>query len=57
MLSPDFVLQLLVAIAAAAGVYAAIRADLTKAIITAEHARESATNAHIRLNEHITLKH
>lgn len=56
-MSPDFLLQLVVAIAAAAGVYAAIRADLTRAIVTADHAREAAKAAHGRLDVHIQQQH
>lgn len=56
-MSPDFILHLVVAIASGAGVYAAIKADLTRAIVTAEHAKESAGQAHGRLDDHIQQHH
>jgi hypothetical protein len=56
-MSPDFWLQLIVGVAAAAGVYAAIKADLTRAILTAERAQMDATDAHKRLNSHIENHH
>lgn len=52
-MTPDFILQVVVALAAAAGVYAAIRSDLTRAILTAERAQLDATDAHKRINTHI----
>lgn len=56
-MSPEFLLQLVTAVAAAAGVYAAIRSDLSRAIVTAEHAREAAKAAHGRLDVHIQQQH
>lgn len=56
-MSPDFWLQLIIGIAAGAGVYAAIKSDLTRAIITAERAQLDATDAHKRLNSHIETHH
>jgi protein-L-isoaspartate O-methyltransferase len=41
------------AIAAGAGVYAAIKADLTRAIVTADQAHQAAEKAHGRLDVHI----
>lgn len=52
-MNPDFWLQLIIGVAAAAGVYAAIKADLTRAILTAERAQIDATDAHHRLNLHL----
>lgn len=52
-MTPDFILQILLAICAGAGVYAAIKSDLTRAIITAERAEKDAGEAHQRLNLHI----
>lgn len=52
-MSPEFLLQLAMVIAAGAGVYAAIRADLTRAIVLAERAGEEAGQAHKRLDRHI----
>jgi hypothetical protein len=56
-MSPDFILQLIIGVAAAAGVYAAIKSDLTRAILTAERAQLDATDAHKRLNTHIETHH
>jgi len=56
-MSMDFVLQLLIGFGGAAGVYAAIKADLAKAIITAERAEKDAGEAYTRLNSHIDLHH
>ena len=49
----EILLQLLAAIAAGAGVYAAIRADLTRAIITAERAEKDAGELRGRLDNHL----
>jgi hypothetical protein len=51
--TPEFLLQLVIAVAAGAGVYAAIRADLTRAIVLAEKAGEEAGEAHKRLDRHM----
>ncbi len=56
-MSPEFLLNLLAIAAGAAGVYAAIRADLTRAIITAEHAHRAAGDAHGRIDAHIQQHH
>lgn len=60
-MSPDFVLQLIIAVFAAvtagAGVYAAIKSDLTKAIITAENARDESKDTTKRLNNHLEFHH
>jgi len=56
-MTPDFLLNLLAVVAGAAGVYAAIKADLTKAIITAERAEKDAGEAHQRINLHIENHH
>ena len=53
----DFILQLLIGLGGAAGVYAAIKADLARAIITAERAEKDAGEAHHRINSHIDLHH
>jgi hypothetical protein len=50
---PEWALQVLGMAAGAAGVYAAIRADLTRALIIAEHAAAAATEAHRRIDQHI----
>ena len=52
-MSIEILLQIFAAVAAGAGVYAAVRADLTRAILTAERAQLDATEAHKRLNKHI----
>lgn len=53
----EFLLQLAMPFAMAAGVYAAIKSDLTRAIITAERAEKDAGEAHHRLNRHIDIYH
>lgn len=52
-MTPEFLLQLVTIVAAAAGVYAAIRSDLTRAIVLAEQASDEAGEAHKRLDRHI----
>jgi len=49
----EILLQLLAAVVAGAGVYAAIRADLTRAIITAERAEKDAWELRGRLDNHL----
>lgn len=56
-MSVDFLLQLAMVFVGGAGVYAAIKADLTRAIITAERAEKDAGEAHNRLNLHIENHH
>lgn len=56
-MSVEFVLQLIIGLGAGAGVYAAIKADLTRAIITAERAEKDAGEAHQRINLHIENHH
>lgn len=56
-MSPEFLLQILMAVAAGAGVYAAIRADLTRAIVLAERAAEVADSAHERITHHVEVHH
>ncbi len=53
----EFFLHLMMAFGAAAGVYAAIKADLTRAIVIAEQASKSAECAHTRLSEHVDHHH
>lgn len=56
-MSYEFILQLVsMAVAAAVG-YAAIRADLVKAMHKAESAGDSAAECHARLDRHIELRH
>lgn len=49
MIEP-WMIQVLGMIATGAGVYAAIRADLARAIVTAENAHSSAGEAHKRID-------
>jgi len=49
--SPDFWLQVLAAVGGGASVYAAIRADLARLNILAQHAHESAAAAHRRIDQ------
>ncbi len=52
-MTPDFILQLMISLAAGAGVYAAIRADLARSIALAEQAVKSSDEAHRRIDAHI----
>lgn len=52
--TPDFLLQLIVAGGSAFGVYAAIRADLARAIAMAENAQDAASKAHSRIDTILT---
>lgn len=56
-MTPEFWLQLVLAIGAGAGVYAAIKSDLTRAIVTAETAAKSANEAHGRMDSHLQNHH
>jgi hypothetical protein len=49
-MTQDFILQLIVAAAGGVGVYAAIRADLARLGLLAQHAHESAAEAHRRID-------
>lgn len=49
-MTPDFVLQIIVAAAGGVGVYAAIRADLARLGLLAQHAHDSAKAAHQRID-------
>lgn len=48
--TPEFLLQLVVAVGSGAAVYAAIRADLARAIAKAEEAAAAASKAHDRID-------
>ena len=50
----NLLLQLLLIVATGGGVYAAVRADLREAMITAAGATKSADLAHQRINQHIS---
>lgn len=50
-MTPEFLLQLLVALGAPVAVYGAIKADLARAIEKAEQAANSATRAHERIDD------
>lgn len=52
-MTPDFLLQLFLAVCAGAGVYAAIRSDLVRARMSAEQALKDAEKAHGRIDDHI----
>lgn len=56
-MNPDFWLNMVLAVCAGAGVYAAIRVDLVTAKIRAEQAAESAKEAHGRIDLHISNDH
>lgn len=49
-MNPEFLLAILTQVATAAGVYAAIRADLAKAIERATAAHDAAGKAHERID-------
>ena len=49
-MTPDFILQIIVAAAGGVGVYAAIRADLARLGLLAQHAHDSAKAAHQRID-------
>lgn len=49
-MDPQFILQVLVALGSGAGVYAAIRADLARLHERVDTARESADQAHKRID-------
>ncbi len=56
-MNPDFLLQVIVAIAGAIGVYGAIKSDLTRAIVLAEMAVKDSGAAHARISEHVEQHH
>ena len=49
----EFLLQIVLAVCAGAGVYAAIRGDLARAVTKAEQALLDSSKAHDRLDSHI----
>jgi hypothetical protein len=51
----DIALQLLGVFCGAAGVYAAIRADLVHARIVAEKAYANAERLHVRMDDHVNM--
>ena len=51
MFTPEFILEIFVALAAGFGAYAAIRADLSKLHERATNAQLSATRAHERIDD------
>ena len=64
MLTPEFILQIILALGAPAAVYAGIRADLAAIKTTNEHHKEeivhaklSAHEAHQRISGHIEKHH
>lgn len=57
MITPEFILQLIIAVGSAFGVYGAIRSDLAAALIRAEQAQKDADAAHDRLDRHIEAAH
>lgn len=52
-MTPEFWMQLVLAVCAGVGVYVAIRTDLVTAKLRAEQAVESAKEAHGRIDIHI----
>jgi len=49
--TPEFFLQLLVALGAPVAVYGAIKADLARALAKAEAAEAAAVRAHVRIDD------
>lgn len=49
--TPEFLLQLIVALGAPVAVYGAIKADLARALAKAEAAEVAATRAHARIDD------
>lgn len=56
-MTPDFLLQLVLAIGAGCAVYAGIKSDLTRAITLSEMAIRDAGTAHERLSAHVEQHH
>jgi hypothetical protein len=54
---PDWIFQLIALGGTLATAYAAIKADLVHARITAQNAVDSAKECHARLDKHIEIKH
>ncbi len=50
---PEWLVSVIGMAFAAGGVYAAIRADLTRAIVIAENAMRAATEANARIDQHL----
>ena len=57
MMTPDFLLQLALAIGSGCAVYAGIKTDLARSIVIAEQAKEDAKNAHQRIDDHVDKHH
>lgn len=53
-LTPEICLQLVVAVGAGFGSYAAIRADLTRIYERATQAHDAAAHAHRRIDDHLS---
>lgn len=47
---PDWVLQVVAILGASCGVYAGVKSDITRAILKADHAGDSARRAHERID-------
>ncbi|MDO9011407.1 MAG: hypothetical protein Q7U78_06305 [Gallionella sp.] len=56
-MSAELILQLFGLIGGAVAVYVAIRSDLTRAIVIAEQAAETAKEAHKRIDGFIRVHH
>ncbi|MDO9011351.1 MAG: hypothetical protein Q7U78_06025 [Gallionella sp.] len=56
-MSAELILQLFGLVGGAGAVYAAIRSDLTRAIVLAEQAAETAKGAHKRIDNFIGAHH
>jgi len=49
-ITPEFLLQLIMALGAPVAVYAGIKSDLATTRLQADNAKESAANAHARID-------
>lgn len=56
-MSQDVLIQIAGLLGAGVGVYAAIRADLVRAMVTAEQAVKDASEAHKRIDWHVENHH
>jgi hypothetical protein len=56
-MTQEFILQMTLVIGSICGVYAVIKADLTRAITIAEIAARDAANAHVRITDHVDRHH
>lgn len=56
-MTPEIILQIAAVLGSGVGVYVAIKADLVRAMMTAEQARKDSEEAHKRIDTHIENHH